>query len=412
MQLIGFLKRINFSIFLSITLLSKIGSKIYLLGMPWLVYDLTGSAIGMGIMFFAETLPYIFMAPIAGHLVDNLSTKLLMSISSLVEASCVVAIPILHVFSVLNVTEVYILGFILSCASATYMVLNDTILPQLFTNDSLEKANSIIQLIDTGTMLLGASIGGVLISVFGVFGLFWVIMVAYAVISPLALVLNLSRHHSSENHPPPNSLRQFIDSFRYVIKHSSIRPLVILNLLANITAATVDSLLIFFLRHQLHLTSTKVGLTYGVGGVAEVLGAIIAPVLARRRLSVGTIMIICQLVYAFGVMWMAFSLGWITVGVGIMIQSIPVVIYNIFSRSMRQRVVPSNMLGRVNGIFLMLGQAAYPAAGFASSAVAQFAGVRNVFIVVAWFTVFVSLIYWFSPFRKNQFVNSGRSTMT
>src|SRR5438105_2194405 len=164
MQRIDMWKNRNFVVYLLVTLASKVGDKIYLIGMPWLVYNLTGSAIGMGVMFLMETLPYVFISPFAGVLADRFSRKLLMGLASALEAGCIAFVILLNVLGLLRIEYVYLIGFFLSCASATYMVLNDTVVPQLFQAELLARANAMVQFLETSTLLLGTALAGVLIS--------------------------------------------------------------------------------------------------------------------------------------------------------------------------------------------------------------------------------------------------------
>lgn len=393
----------NFVVYLLVTLASKIGDKTYLIGMPWLVYNLTGSAIGMGIMFLMETLPYVFFSPLAGWLADRFSRKFLMGLTSTLQAVCIALVILLHILGMLRIEYVYLIGFFLSCAGATYMVLNDTVVPQLFREEMLARANAAVQFLDTSTLLLGTALAGVLISVLGVFGLFRLITAAYIAVALLTTLLRLHTDAPGEeehNQEQSNLWLNLKQAFVYIVRHPIIGPLALLNLLGNIAGASITALLIYFLRSNLRLSSTQVGYIYGAAGVAEIVGVLLVPYFERERNSPIKIMLGCLFVFATGVLWTSFSWSMLTVAIGMMLQNIALVIYNVFSRTLRQKLVPAAMLGRVNGIFLTLSQTAFPLAGFLSAVFATFFGVQRVFSIVGIFTMIIAIVYWLSPFRR------------
>lgn len=65
----------QFSLLLFGLLLSKLGTGIYMLSLPWLAYDLTGSSLILGSVFAVEMLPYILLMPFGGVLIDKMSRK-------------------------------------------------------------------------------------------------------------------------------------------------------------------------------------------------------------------------------------------------------------------------------------------------------------------------------------------------
>jgi DHA3 family macrolide efflux protein-like MFS transporter len=387
----------NFILYFFGTFISKLGDKIYLIAMPWLIYDLTGSALGMGLMFLIESFPFLIMSPIAGVIADRFSRKTILSISASVQAICIATVPVLHYLSVLEIWHIYIIGFILSSAGACFAVVNGTIIPDLFSKDQLIKVNSIFQFMETSSQLIGAAVAGVLIGFIGVFGALWIDAVSFVAIITAMLLLKMQANKPVAIRS--SSWEQLREGFQYVVRHPAIGPLALLTLLVNIANASLIAMLVFFARDELSLTAQQIGWVYSGAAVASLIATLLIPKLNRKNKSI-ELMLVNLLVSSLGIVWVSLSWGFIGLLLGIALQSAPVIMSNVLNRTLRQRIVPSNILGRVNGINLMLSRTAFPLAGFLSGFMTDIFNVRYVLFTLGLLTFFVVILFWLSPLRK------------
>lgn len=397
-QVLNALKNRNLSLYVIGVFLSKIGDKIYLLAMPWLIYELTGSAFGMGLMFLVETIPFIFISPIAGLLADKFSRRNILIISALLQSIAIASIIGLNTLNVLEVWMIYVLGFLVTSAGATFLVLHDTIIPQLFDKDKLVSVNSIFQFMETSTLLIGTAVAGTLIAAIGIFPVLGLVSISYGAI---VLTVIFLRFTTNENFNPISggSFKQFLDGLMFVKNHKIIGPLVLITLLANIANAAMMALLVFFARDQLGLNPQQVSWIYGIGAIAQIISIIVVSRFAAVRFPI-RIMLICQFISSIGIIWIGSSVSWIFVAIGLALQNGPTIMYNVLNRSLRQRIVPTNMLGRVNGVILMLSQSAFPLSGFLGGVFAEIFNVRYVLISVGIFSFIIITLFWLSSIRK------------
>jgi MFS family permease len=107
----------QFSLLLFGLLLSKLGTSIYMLSLPWLAYDLTGSSLILGSVFAVEMLPYILLMPFGGVLIDKMSRKKIMIVSDVLRCIVLLSVPVLFGVGLLEVSYVYLLSFSMSVLS-------------------------------------------------------------------------------------------------------------------------------------------------------------------------------------------------------------------------------------------------------------------------------------------------------
>ena len=67
------LRNRNYRLFFSGQCVSVTGTWIQQVALNWLVYSLTNSALAMGIIMFAGSIPSLFLSPLAGVMVDRVN---------------------------------------------------------------------------------------------------------------------------------------------------------------------------------------------------------------------------------------------------------------------------------------------------------------------------------------------------
>ena len=104
-----------------------------------LVFDLTGSAIGVSGVIVAEVLPpVLLLAPLAGSLVDRLPQIRVMVVADLARAGLAVSL----VFLSGHLLSVYVIAFALSAGAVLFNPAANSALPSLVEDEELIAANS------------------------------------------------------------------------------------------------------------------------------------------------------------------------------------------------------------------------------------------------------------------------------
>lgn len=388
----------NFILYFWATFISKLGDKIYVIALPWLVYELTKSPLGMGTMFLVETLPFIFISPIAGVLADYVSRKAILVISGIVQAIGIGAIPLLNLINILQIWHIFIIGFIVASAGACFSVVKATIIPQLFEKNKLIKANSMFQFMNTSTALVGSAIAGILIGKIGVFNVLWLNVITFF---PILLAILLLKLKNSVSQKPfkSTSFEQYREGVRYLIDHPVLGPLTLLTLIVNIGNGALVSTIVYFSRDKLYLSSEQIGWVYGGAAAAQILAILMVPFFNKKGTPM-KLMLINIIVSSTGIILAAFSQNWIGLLIGVALQSAPVIMFNVYNQTFRQRVVPAHLFGRVNGNIMMLSLSTLPLAGFLTGIFAEIINIRYIYLLLGLVTILIVVKYWFSPLRS------------
>src|SRR5215813_843371 len=161
------LRERNFRLLLTGSTISLIGDQFYIVALPWLVLEMTGSAVAMGTMLMAAAIPRAVLMLLGGAVSDRFSPrKILMSTAS-TRTVLVAAIAVLKWLHVLNIEELYALAFLFGVADAFAFPAMSAFLPSLIKREQLVAGNSALQSAVQLSMIAGPAPAGFLVKVFG-----------------------------------------------------------------------------------------------------------------------------------------------------------------------------------------------------------------------------------------------------
>ncbi|MDX5476297.1 MAG: MFS transporter, partial [Bacillaceae bacterium] len=134
----------------------------------------------------------------------------------------------------------------------------------------------------------------------------------------------------------------------------------------------------FFSREKLLLTFDQIGWVYAGAAVAQIVAIAIVNYQGDKKNPI-RLMLINIMISGIGIITVAFSWNWQTLLLAVAIQSAPVIMFNVLFKTMRQKLVPTHIFGRVNGLIMMLGLGTLPLAGFITGILAELVDIRKIF---------------------------------
>lgn len=145
--------------------ISLIGDQLYLIALPWLVLQLTGSAFAMGTVLALAAVPRALFMLLGGALTDRLSPRVLMLGSNVGRLTLVATLAVLTLGGVIQLWMLYAFALLFGLADAFFFPAQSAIVPKLIGNDRLQTGNAVIQGTAQLSMFVGPALAGVLIAV-------------------------------------------------------------------------------------------------------------------------------------------------------------------------------------------------------------------------------------------------------
>ncbi|MFH0916245.1 MAG: MFS transporter [bacterium] len=145
--------------------ISLVGDQLYLIALPWLVLQLTGSAFAMGTVLALAAIPRALFMLLGGALTDRLSPRVLMLCSNLGRLTLVATLAVLTLGGVVQLWMLYAFALLFGLADAFFFPAQSAMVPKLIGQERLQTGNAVIQGTAQLSMFVGPALAGVLIAV-------------------------------------------------------------------------------------------------------------------------------------------------------------------------------------------------------------------------------------------------------
>lgn len=162
-------------------LVSLTGTWMQSIALSWMVYQMTGSALTLGIVSFASTVPVLLLSFFAGAVADRYDRKKIIMTAQCVEMFQAVTLAVLVITHQLTVPLVITLAVLLGLCSAFEMPARQTFVPSLVKDSEMANAIGLNSALLNGARMFGPALAGVIIGWLGASTCFVINALSYMV---------------------------------------------------------------------------------------------------------------------------------------------------------------------------------------------------------------------------------------
>ena len=150
----------DFRLMWTAQLVSTIGSALTDLAAGILVFQVTHSALSVGLVLMVTALPTLIVGLVAGVFVDRFNRKRILLASDLLRGLLVLAIPFgVHTW---GLPALYVIVFLAATVRQFFDPAWESVLPEIATEEELAGANSFLSISSFGTTAVGFAAAGLL----------------------------------------------------------------------------------------------------------------------------------------------------------------------------------------------------------------------------------------------------------
>ncbi|MCP5015770.1 MAG: amino acid adenylation domain-containing protein [Ketobacter sp.] len=201
-------------------LISLIGTGLTSFALGVWVYQQTGSALDLGLIWLFVGLPGLLAAPIAGAVTDRYDRRWVMICSDTAAAVGTLALAALLWSGNLQLWHIYIAVSIGSIATSFQQPAYIAAIAQIVPKPYLGQANGIAQLGRAAGMLLAPLLGGVLVLTIGLYGIVLIDVITFLFAVTVLLAVRFPPTLFRRREEP--FLREVVGGWRYVMKRTSL----------------------------------------------------------------------------------------------------------------------------------------------------------------------------------------------
>jgi MFS family permease len=383
--------------FWSATSLSALGDGFTYVALPLLAARLTDDPSRVALVAGAEYTAWLAFGLVSGALADRWERRRIMAVTDIVRIGLFGGFAALVAADQATVTILVVLAFVAGMLGILNQNAASAYLPAIVGRDQLEPANAWLQAgLVVPSLFVGPALGGLLFVASPSLP-FTVDAVSYLVSAGLVLSIRSSRPAAAEA-GTSNLLGQMGEGLRWLWDCHILRVLCMLLALVNGTFAAVSGILVLYAQEVLGLSERGYGFLLSVIALGTVAGSALAST-ANRVL--GSARIVAFLMVAQGVAMLAVAAtGSLAVAVaGFFVGGLASGLWNIATISLRQRIVPDRLLGRVTSAYRLVGLGAMPVGAFSGGALARAYGLTSPLFVGGVLSLLGTLaaLRWFTP---------------
>jgi len=269
----------SFSLLWSAQLVSTVGSALTDLAAGIVVYRITGSALSVGLMLMASAIPTLILGLVAGAIVDRSDRKRIMVASDLARMVLVALIPTLIA---INIVWLYLLVALTSGVRQFFDPANESVLPEIASDEELAAANSMIGISAFGSTAIGFAGAGLLASLSSIDVAFYVDAATFLASALLISMMRVPALPPVTDTGVSAVLANLRDGIRQVRGVAVLRSLFIIGLFVSVSFGVWNVLLLPFAMRALHASTFAYGLQEGLTSIGFVLGSLMMAWLAPR----------------------------------------------------------------------------------------------------------------------------------
>lgn len=366
---------------------AQVGAQVSLLAIPLIaVVLLRASALQMGLLGAAATLPVLLVALPLGVVADRVDPRSLLVAADAGRAMLAGLVSILAVTHRLTMTALFAAVAGAGTLTAMFDIAHQSLLPRLLPPAALAAKNAQLEASRAASQVAGPGLGGALAQ--------WVTApvavgaTALTYLASLVALLGLPKApaatRGARGGDPAEQIRV---GLAWLVGQPALRAVAGCTATANFFGTMAGAVYVLFAVRVVGLSPLFLGLVYAGQSMGGIAGAWLAPALAER-LGVGRTLLVAAITFSAAPLLVPWAPHRLLLAVPLlagagMVQLGARSVYTVTQVSMRQRITPHELLGRCNASMRFLAWAGLPFGFLAGGLAATLVGTRDTLWVAA-----------------------------
>jgi MFS family permease len=362
---------------------SNLADGVFVVALPLIAVSLTTSPALVAGVTIAGRLPWLVFVLVAGALADRLDRRATMRNVQLLRVLVVGLMVVLALTDGLSLPVLYVAAFVLGIGETLFDTAAQSIMPTIVPRELLSRANGRLYAVElTMNAFVGPPLGGILVAVAVPLALGGS-AIGYG-LAALGLALLTGTFKPTPVRPMDTMVRQIRDGLGFLWRNPVLRPLAIMVAASNLAGSAVTAIFVLYVVAPGPMGLDEVG--YGllitsmaVGGVA---GSLIEERL-EQRIGRSSVLFGVVVVSGSAMLIPALTANVVAVAAGMVAMGASFMMWNIITVSLRQRITPDNLLGRVNASYRLFAWGVMPVGALLGGLLAEALGLQSVFVAAA-----------------------------
>ena len=341
----------------------------------WLIYELTNSALQLGLVRGIQVIPYLLLSPVAGSAADRFSRKTQVVVAQFLNGLVYIATALLIFTGRIRPWHVYVTAFIMAITQVFQQPARAAMVSDVVPSAYLTNAIGLNAMVNNMSRSIGPALAGMLIAMVGTGGTYSVQAVFYFLATVWTVQLRSAQRPSAmgtafspaartdlagtetDFKPVPAPCREsfgqsIIEGWKFSWRNLAVRAGLLTVMFVELFIVPFTTLLPVFARDLLAVGSAGQGFLLTAMGIGALCSAVLIAS-AGERLPRGIIMLGSVLIYGLVIVIFAAS-SWFQLSLVMMVLA---GLCHVHSHALVQTVIqsysPSDYCGRTMALFNM-----------------------------------------------------------
>jgi predicted MFS family arabinose efflux permease len=346
------LRHRNYRLLFLVTVCTSAGYWVQQVTLGWLVYELSGSAVLLGVLNALRGVPYLICSPFAGVVSDRVNRRrLLLATQPLLIASALV-VGLLIVFGQIAVWHVLVFATFMAVVWSFSTPARQSLIPNTVPRRDLMNAVALNSTAFNGSKIVGPAVGGALIVWFGAGGNFLVQAAVYGMVMVLVYMMHVPPGASTSSRA--SALTDLKEGLTYIWTTPVVLGLLLTAMIPHVLAIPVYiALMPVFQKDVLQVGPEGLGMLLAAPGVGGVLSTLLVASLSYRVRRPGVLLLGALFLMGLAVFAFSRSTTLLPALVALFAVGLTQLTFMSTNHTLLQSTVPDALRGRVTSIYVM-----------------------------------------------------------
>lgn len=279
----------------------------------WLIYELTDSALQLGLVRGIQAIPFLLLSPIAGSAADRYSRKTQVVLSQILNGLLYAVTALLIFADLIKPWHVYVTAFLMACVQVFLQPSRAAMISDLVPAENLTNAIGLNAVVFNMARSTGPALSGLLISLSGT-GVSYAVQAAFFMLATVWTVQLTSKRPTADGGHRESFGRSIVEGWKFSWRKLEVRSGLLVVVFASLFMIPFSTLLPVFARDLLKVGAQGQGLlltAMGIGALcSSVLIAAVGDRMPRGILMLGGVALYGVLVVVFSAsLWFSLSMA-------------------------------------------------------------------------------------------------------
>jgi MFS family permease len=369
--------------------ISDTGTWMQVMAQGYVMSTLTNKAIMLGMANLAAGLPMLLLTMAGGSAADRFDKRKILLATQYVQIALAISMGLLIMSGKIQIWHILAFAAVLGISNSFEMPTLNAFVPELVTRDEIQSAIAIDRAVFHGSRMIGPSLAGILISVWGAAAAFFGNAVSFvALIIALFMIPPRRRGTAEEESKRASGIKE---GFRYVAKDKP--SLAMIGLIAATTVfifPIITVMMPLYVRLVLGLGAGRLGLLMGASAVGSVIGAIFLISIPHTKRVPFMMVNVC--IVACAIFGLSCAPSFYLAMTLFILNSLGLAMNFGLANTIVQERAPDYLRGRVSAVFLLSFVGLMPVAGLGITGLSDLIGMPWALAIAAVCYAVIALI--------------------